>query len=332
MEAELVRVERGQAVLRSSNGNEFSINVSKLSESDLAYLKTSVAATSTVTESVAPAAPVVPDKTTNTVVGNLFTFKEAQPLVGGLPESIKLRQPDAAKFMLVQYGPESKDVLYVVFDPPGPQTAADAAYVWSPSLIGFQVPRRITGKPRKMKGANAYVIQIPVTTHFADLGLRGNIELISGVQDWWLYFVVGDFDVVKGGRPSSFKVSEFLNDMTVDIADAQSAKPLRLLSDIVLSASTHPENRITSTQLKMGPYNFVPGKNMINEIKIVIVDENGVKAAGDKMKIDRDNLWSTLLLFDSQKLKQGQKYITQATIDLGPIFGQKTAETTSTMK
>lgn len=332
MDAELIRVERGQAVLRSSDGNEVAINLSKLSESDLAYLNNSTAVTATVTEPTAPAAPLAPDKTTNTVVGNVFTFKEAQSLVGGLPESIKLRQPDAAKFMLVQYGPETKEVLYVVFDHPGSQVAADAAYVWSPSLIGFQSPRRIVGKPRKMKDANAYVIQIPVTTQFDDLGLRGNIELISGVQEWWLYFVVGNFDVVKGGRPSSFIVSEFLNDMTVDIADASSAKPLRLLTDIVLSASTHPNTRITSTQLRMGRYNFIPGKNMINEIKIVIVDENGVKAAETKVKINRDNVWSTLLVFDSQKLKQGQKYTTRATIDLGPIFGHKTAETTSTMK
>ena len=336
MEAELVRVDAGRAILRSSDGNEFAINLSKLSAADQAYLKTSGAGPATVTTPAAPAAPLAPDAKTNTAVGKLFAYREAQALVGGLPESIKLRRPDDAKFILIQYGPEAGEVLYVVFDPPGPQSAADAAYVWSPALTGFQMPRRIAGKSRKMKDANAYVMEIPVSTKFGDLGVKGTLELISGVQNWWLFLVVGNFGIVKGGKSSSFLVSGYMNDFAVDMADAQGAKPLRLLTDIVFVVTSHSGTGLTSSELKMGQHNFLPGMNMKNEIKVVIVDEKGSKADDHGWKINEDHLLSTgpeaIFMYVPEKLKQGGKYVTRATIDLGPIFGLQTSEKTFTMQ
>ena len=336
IEAELVRVEAGRAVLRSANGNEVAISLSKLSAGDQAYLNNSTPGTSTVTNLAAPAAPLAPDNKTNPVAGTLFTFQDAQPLAGGLPESITLRRPDDAKFLLIQYGPKSGEVLYVVFDPPGPQVAADAAYVWSPSVTGFQIPRRIAGKPRTMKNTKAYVMEIPVSTQFGDLGVKGTIQLISGVQEWWLLLVAGNFDLVKGGKSSSFQVGGYINDFAVDVDGAEGAKPARLLADITFIVSSHPDTGMTSSALKMGTYNMIPGKSMRNEIKLVINDENGGKAATHGWKIEQDHLLSagheSLFIFIPEKLKSGQKYFPSATIDLGPIFGQKTAETTFTLK
>jgi hypothetical protein len=332
MEAELVRVEIGRVVLRTPGGKEVAIGLSALSAGDQAYLKKTTAGITNVAKAVASASPLAPERKTNAPVKASFSYKEANPLAGGLPDSIKLRRPDDAKFMLVQYGPEPGEVLYVVFDPPGAQVAADAAYVWSPSLIGFQTPRRITGKSRKMEDSNAYVFEIPVTMKFGEHGMKGAIELISGVQQWWLYFVVGNFDMVRQGQPSSFLVTGFLKEMAVGIADAQSAKPLRLFADIALHVYSHPETGSTTTDLKMGEYSLIPGKNMNNEIKVVIMDEEGSKAEERKMKINKDNMLSTAMVFNPDKLKSGQKYKTVATIDLGPIFGQQSRETVFTMK
>lgn len=334
--AELVRVEAGRAVLRSSNGNEVAISLSKLSAGDQAYLNNSRSGTSTVTNLAAPAAPLAPENKTNPVAGTLFTFLDAQLLAGELPESIKLRRPDDAKFMLIQYGPKSGEVLYVVLDPPGPQVAADAAYVWSPSVTGFQIPRRIVGKPRTMKNTKAYVMEVPVSTQFGDLGVKGTIQLISGVQEWWLLLVAGNFDLVKGGRSSSFQVGGYINDAVVDVGGAEGAAPVRLLADITFKVSSHPDNGLTSSELKMGPYNMIPGKNMKNEIRVVIADEKGVKAAAHGWKIEEEHLLSAgheaVFMFIPEKLKVGEKYSTSAAIDLGPIFGVKSAETTFTMK
>ena len=333
IEAELVRVEADRAVLRSANGNEVAINLSKLSAGDQAFLNTTTTGTTTDTKSVAPLAH---DNKTNMPAGTLFAFSEAQPLAGGLPASITLRRPDDAKFMLIQYGPKSGEVLYVVFDPSGPQVAADTAYVWSPSLIGFQTPRRVVGKPRTMKEAKAFIMEVPVSTQFGDLSVRGIIQIISGVQEWWLLMAAGNFDLVRGGKSSSFQVGGYVNDFTVDVEGAVEAKPARLLADIVFHVASHPDKGQTSSELKMGPYNMIPGKNMRNEIRVVIADENGGKAAAHGWKIEQDHLLSAghdaLFMFIPEKLKSGQKYTTSATIDLGPIFGVKTAETTFTMK
>jgi len=332
MEAELIRMDAGQVILRSSDGKEVAINLFKLSPADQVFVKTSVPGVSTVAKSVVPVAPLSPVTKTNAVAVKLFTFQEAQSLAGGLPESIKLRSPDDARLMLVQYGPEAGEVLYVVLDPPGPRVASDAAYVWSPAMTGFQIPRRIVGKPRTMKGAEAYVMEVPVSTKFGELSLMGTIQLISGVQDWWLNVIVGNFDVVKAGKSSSFVVSGFLSDIAVRVAEAQSAKPVRLLTDIVLAVYSHAEKGDTSTELKMGQYNMFPGKNMKNDIRVVIVDEKGVKIEEHGSKIDNKNLLSTVSVFIPEKIKSGNTYTTSATIDLGPIFGPQSSKMTFTLK
>jgi hypothetical protein len=306
---------------------------SKLSEKDQSYLKTSTTATSTAAK---PAAPPARDNKTNMPGGTLFAFSEVQPLAGGLPASIKLRQPDDAKFVCMQYGPKAGEVLYVVFDPPGPQVASDAAFVWSPALTGFQIPRRVVGKPRTMKGAKAYVMEVPVSTIFGDLGVKGTIQLISGVQDWWLLFAAGNFDIVKGGKSSSFQVGGYMNDFAVAVDGAEGAKPVRLLADIAFKVASIADRGFTSTELKMGTYNMIPGKNMKNEIRVVIADENGVKAAAHGWKIEDEHLLSAgheaVFMFIPEKLTSGEKYSTIASVDLGPIFGVKTAETSFTMK
>jgi len=334
IEAELVRVEAGRAVLRSADGKEVAISLSKLSAEDQAFLQSSTKATSTATEPVTPTAVLAPETKTNISAGALFAFQDAQSLAGGLPESIKLRQPDDAKFMLIQYGPKSGEVLYVVLDPPGPQVVADAAYVWSPSLTGFQIPRRVVGKPRTMKDAKAFVMEIPVSTLFGDLGVRGTIQVISGVQEWWLLFVAGNFELVKAGKSSSFQVGGYMNDFAVAMSDMQTAKPIQLLTDFLFRVETHAESGLTSCVFKMGSFNFIPGRNMKNEIVVKIDDEKGNKAEDHKWKVDDDHLLKaghdTYFMFVPKALKSGTKYTSRATIDLGPIFGVKSSETTFT--
>lgn len=337
VEAELERVSGGRAYLKAPNGKQFAIGMTSLSEADREYIqsqqKPDASGGSLFPSSTPKDAAPAPQPTAE----NRFPYAAAASLEGGLPGSIQLRHPDNAKFLLIQYGPGARDVLYAVFDPPEPRTTADVAYLWSPSLPGYQTPRKMEGDSEDVAGNDAYIFEVPVTTQFGNLRVKGTLELASGASKWWLIFAKLDAEISEGVKSSGFQVGAYVNESLADVSDMATAKPVRFLGEPRLSVGYNASRRSSSGSLKLGGMTLVPGKGMDDEIELVYLDTDGDEEDEKEWELTEQILFSSghggAFRYSPKELEPGQPYTVRASIDLGPIFGvQEDEKTFKTIK
>lgn len=329
IEAEFVRLQEGDVLLRAVDGREFKIGLSRLSEPDQQfvrehYLQPAAPSPSTPVAAVPEAPPTVGGSDLERLTGRRAYAQPDTLSAEHFPGVVATNVPRMA-FIGLQYGPAGSEVLYCAFDYSDPQRPASALFVFGPGAAPYRRTVPLQGMRRKVEESRVMSFSdVRVQSSFGDLLMTATLDFYCGIRRSDTILLVARIQLARGATASAFLLGGYLNnDLT------HGPGPIRtvpLLAPPVLSLrSWFQRGPVLTGYCSMGRLSLVPQTGMERAINVDILDAesqrvlNRIRVEPDKERLLRGDPDRTV--FQPLALQPGRKVLIKSALDLGPFLG-----------
>ncbi len=270
------------------------------------------AATETTSAATAPPA--------TTLVFDQAQYENVNPITIAQYPGLQLRTPATATFIGFQYGPGSREVMYLGFDAKTAGDLRDVMFIHAPDVPAYAGTARIGGfKKGSGESRVASFKKFSLTSQFGQVSVGYDIEC-AYTQTNSLNATIS-CSLWKGNTKSSFLLNGEMSDLVQGdgIINVKGILDLPVLwVSLDLSAGTP---RLVGN-LNMSHMKLVPKEGMETRVSIVATSDKGEAVLRETIKLDESGFGAPYgLICDLKKLPSGQSYVVRAAIDLGPFIG-----------
>jgi hypothetical protein len=251
----------------------------------------------------------------------------------------RFRPNEATRYLGVQYGPASNDVVYVAFEIEKSGETPAAAHVRDLGSVRIASPvqivrgRNSTVQLGRSEFRTASFRDISVQTSFAEHSLTAEIEIYFGLGGDSSLYVLADITVQDPARRTSeFQLFGPLASSAAAAGGKVRAQSLYGKPSISMRAAY---KRIYGL-VKLGELELIPGRRSAAQIVASIKDAEGETLKDYEIKLDSDrffelksrgqNLWC-----DPSELEKSGEYQIEAKLDMSPYFDPLKSETKYTV-
>ncbi len=261
------------------------------------------------------------------------------PPSGPLP-GIEERHPQSDVYFAVQYGAKPTDVVYLHLNAPRAETVRDVLNVFGPSDGGVRLiesPRgspitsplrdgagTIRGREFRVRGLESQV---------DDVKFRTELIITSGHRQWDVIHLSANVQMESPAGRAAYRIGGRVHSFVGLTPGDMKAIPVVGQPRFRVGPGKFDPSRI-SASLTLGEFPVMPGAGMGRDVRAVLTE----KESGRRQQIrarweDRPYLglrpFEILAQLDAN-VKRGATYTLTGELDLGPVFGLATAETTFT--
>ena len=271
-----------------------------------------------------------------------FDAAPLQPVSSASFPDLQTRHPDTAIFDAIQYGIGTNDVLYAHLDAAKAGEVRDVLQLYKPGEGGLVKSGVMRGDAvmYPLRGGGGQMIRgrefrfRNLESSFDGARVLTDLILARGHRQADRLYVEAQVRMEHPAGRSSYRIGSVLHAHAS--LHAEQMKPIALFGEprFRLTAGSLESERITAS-LTIAGLQAVPGDGMSKEIR-AFVSEDGTDRKPQQVRIPYaerrflgigtfENLGS-----ESFKWRPGKTYTLKAELNLGPVFGVQTNETTVT--
>ncbi len=262
-----------------------------------------------------------------------FVYADADPLMGKDIPGLNLRVEDGAAYCCVQFGPNTNDLFYLVFDCARKYKAHDVMFVYVPGHETYGTPVLFKGS---MKDGSMNFGKFTLQAVFGDVEVTYDIHL-KGRTMWEVNRMRLTSEIEckmldkKADEKCSFNLYGF---HTAAVHANRKLEADHVLQTPSLSAvwdyrSDPPHVR---GRVRMGKYGFMPDSGLVSRVKVVVTCEGSGSKSKKIFKMNPDGATPDFTYKPSRQLKKETPYTANVTVDLTPFWKELVAEATTVLR
>ena len=337
VEAELEEVQGEFAVLRATDGRQFKIQVTQLSDADQTFIRGNTASTApapalapapvpATTPKPPPDAGAAADPTTSWIACTAPDPMTADRFPGLVATNI-------ARMMLIgiQFGPSKTDVLYCAFETPDPQQPPSVLYLYSPSAEGYTRTVTLQGLRRKVEESRVTSFRdVRLQSTFGDVQVTANMEFVCGIGRSDTVLLMATLQLARGNDTTSCLLGGYLNNDVIYGAGTLNIMPLLAKPELAVK-TWMMHGPVLTGFCQMGKMSVIPKTGMASTLAIEVTErESGRVLDRLKTELNEKKLLAgqpDRTINQALTLEPGKKVRVNSVMDLGPLLGK--AEKTS---
>ena len=332
IEAELEEVQGEFAVLRATDGRQFKIQVTQLSDADQTFIRGNTASTAPA-PALAPApvpattpkppldAGAAADPTTSWIACTAPDPMTADRFPGLVATNI-------ARMMLIgiQYGPAKADVLYCAFESPDPQQPPSVLYLYSPSAEGYTRTVTLQGLRRKVEESRVTSFRdVRLQSTFGDVQVTANMEFVCGIGRSDTVLLMATLQLARAGNTTSCLLGGYLNNDVIYGAGTLNIMPLLAKPELAVK-TWMMRGPVLTGFCQMGKMSVIPKTGMASTLAIEVTErESGRVLDRLKTELNEKKLLAgqpDRTINQALTLEPGKKVRVNSVMDLGPLLGK----------